>query len=122
MARKIVFVDDLTGEEIPDEDGGPIQFSLGEEFFEMDLGSKSLAKLTKALQPFMDKAMSVEPPEPEPVRSPRSATTKRTKFPGEGKDYLDAVRRWARGNGYEVADRGRIAGSVKEAYEAAKTK
>ena len=29
------------------------------------------------------------------------------------------VREWARANGYEVSDRGRIPASVREAYDAA---
>ncbi|MFN2319419.1 MAG: Lsr2 family protein [Dermatophilaceae bacterium] len=33
-----------------------------------------------------------------------------------GKEDLDAIRTWARSNGYEVADRGRISAKVKEAY------
>ena len=32
------------------------------------------------------------------------------------KEDLDAIRRWARDNGHDVADRGRISAKVKEAY------
>ena len=35
------------------------------------------------------------------------------------KARLDAIRTWARENGHEVSDRGRIAGTVTSAYDAA---
>ena len=35
------------------------------------------------------------------------------------KGGLAEIRDWARANGYEVSDRGRIPGNVMEAYEAA---
>ncbi|MCU4183346.1 Lsr2 family protein [Acidiferrimicrobium sp. IK] len=35
------------------------------------------------------------------------------------REDLSAVREWARENGYEISDRGRIPGEVREAYEAA---
>jgi hypothetical protein len=117
VARKTIFVDDLTGKEIPDGEGGPVTFSIKGEFFELDLSEESQARLDKALAPFIEKANKV--PAPQSVVSRTARSTTRTKIPGQGKDYLDAVRRWARDNGYEVADRGRIKGEIVEAYEAA---
>nr|WP_330359970.1 histone-like nucleoid-structuring protein Lsr2 [Mycobacteroides abscessus] len=35
------------------------------------------------------------------------------------KEQLAAIRQWARKNGYEVSDRGRIKAEVVEAFEAA---
>lgn len=118
MARRTVYVDDLTNKEIPDGEGGPVRFALGDDMYEMDLGKESLAKLEKALGPFIDKASKVEAPPPTPTRAAR-AGTRRTQVPGKGKDYLDAVRRWARENGHTVSDRGRIAANIVEEYEAA---
>jgi nucleoid-associated protein Lsr2 len=36
------------------------------------------------------------------------------------KDQLDAMRRWARENGYEVSSRGRISNVIRNAYNAAR--
>lgn len=122
MAKKILLVDDLDGSEIEESDGGgPIKFSLGDDFYQMDLGSKSLAKLTKALQPFIEKASKVEAPPPEPSRP---AARKRGTAPATGgsgltREELDAVRTWARANGHEVAARGRIKAEIIAAWEAA---
>ena len=56
-------------------------------------------------------------------RSPTTATgngrvRSRTRNTGE-KGGLAAIRDWARSNGYQVSDRGRISGVVREAFEAA---
>lgn len=39
--------------------------------------------------------------------------------PQADREQLAAIREWARQNGHEVSDRGRIPGKVKEAYQAA---
>lgn len=119
MARKVVFVDDLDGSEITEDGAGPVRFSLRDEFFEIDLSAKNLTKLEKALQPFIDHATSVDAPPSEPPARARGPQKRVTKVAGKGRDYLDAVRRWARENGHSVADRGRIAASIIDEYEAA---
>lgn len=119
MAKVITLVDDFDGKPIPEGEGTTVRFSLNDDWYEMDLSAANVAKLEKLMSPWTDKAVSIEPPRPEPVSRPVKATT-RTKVPGQGRDYLDSVRRWARENGKQVADRGRIAASIVEAYEAAK--
>lgn len=39
--------------------------------------------------------------------------------PAKSPELIAAIRRWARENGYEVADKGRIAADIVSAYEAA---
>ena len=50
------------------------------------------------------------------ARRPRAASTGTVR---PAREDLGAVREWARENGYEVSDRGRIPGEVRDAYEAA---
>lgn len=119
MARKVVLIDDFDGSDIMDGEGGTVTFSLRDDYFRMDLTNKNYQKLMKALEPFMTKAEKVPPPTAPHARGTTTRQT-RTQVPGQGKDYLDAVRRWARDNGKQVADRGRIAASIIEEYEAAK--
>jgi hypothetical protein len=123
MARKVVFVDDLDGTEISEEDGGPVEFSLAGKFYRIDLSSKNLTKLEKALAPFVAKAAEAEPPQPQPSRAPRGAGTRRTGTAptgsGRSREQLDAIRTWARSQGMEVSDRGRIAANIQEAFDAA---
>lgn len=128
MARVTRYVDDMTGKEIEEGQGGPVRFSLQDDYYEMDLSNDSLAKLEKLLQPYMDKAMVSEAPRvveaPARGRGRRAAVAPSPGRGGSGlsKDQLDAIRAWARANGYEVADRGRIKGEIIEAFEAAHTK
>lgn len=120
MARKTIYLDDVTGKEIADGEGGPVRFSLRDEFYEIDISNETLAKLEKLLKPYIDVAATVEPPRAEPAgRRGRAPTATRMQVPGRGRDYLDAVRRWARDNGHVVADRGRIKAEIVDAYEAA---
>lgn len=120
MARKMVYLDDLDGSEIQDGDGGPVFIGLDDKRYQLDLSSKSRARLEKALAPFLDKATEVEDAPPAPTRGRPAG--KKTQLPGKGADYLAAVRKWARANGHEVSDKGRIAASVQAAYETAHAK
>ena len=129
MAKKLVYLDDIDGTPIEDGSaGGPIEFSLGEKFYRIDLSEKNTTKLTKALAPFIEKAEEVEPPKPEPVIVPASRNTRRSSAgdggggSGMSKEQLQAVREWLRSQGHDVSDRGRIKGELMALYEAAHAK
>lgn len=98
-----------------DIDGGDADESVPFAFrgveYEIDLSSKNVAAFEKALSKYIDASRRV----------PRS----RTRAVGRagrssGAEDLGAIREWARENGYEVADRGRIPAEIKEAYFAAR--
>ena len=116
--RTVRFVDDLDGSEA----SGTLTFGLDGRSYEIDLSDKNTNKLRDALAPFIDaarkvgggrgsgrgrgRAQSKPPAVPEkPARSSREETA--------------AIRQWARENGHEVSDRGRIPKSVLAAYKAA---
>jgi hypothetical protein len=51
-----------------------------------------------------------------------SASARPGKTPaGSGREDLSAVRAWARAQGYQVSDRGRIPAQIRDAYELAVT-
>ena len=117
MAVKKVYIDDIDGTEIKDGDGGgTVAFSIRGEFYEIDLSEKNQAKLDKLLEPYMSKGVKVPNPH-GPTRGPVKAT-RTTKVPGAGRDYLEAVRRWGREQGYQISDRGRVKQEIIDAYEA----
>lgn len=102
--RRIVeLVDDLDDTII--EDGGTQTFSLNGTAYEIDLGSANVEKLRDALAPFITAGRRV-----------RNTPSSRQRS-GGGRD-LDAIRAWARSNGFTVSDRGRIAAGIIEAYNA----
>ncbi|WP_129843277.1 Lsr2 family protein [Streptomyces sp. RFCAC02] len=109
MAKKVVtiYTDDLTGGEAADV--GTHTFSLDGVNYEIDLGPDSFDRLLDALRPFIDKGRKTG-------RTQRSASA--PKRAATGADPAK-VREWARANGFEVNDRGRVPGHVQEAYDKA---
>lgn len=78
-------------------------------------GSNYEIDLSKANVKAFERAMSLYVGHARKVRSTRKASTGR----GGSKHDLSVVREWAKANGYEVSDRGRVAAAVLDAYEAA---
>ena len=72
----------------------------------------NVIKFEKALKPYIDAAAK--------VRS--GGRGRRSKASGNGKsspEQLAAIGDWARKNGHELADRGRIKAEIVDAFEAA---
>jgi hypothetical protein len=114
LAEVIVrqLIDDIDGSEIRDGGGERVEFSFRGVDYQIDLSAENAAKLEKALTPYIEAAAKV-----------RSAgRPRRSKLNGSGKsspEQLAAIRVWARNNGHEVAERGRIKAEIVEAFEAA---
>src|SRR5215218_7974206 len=106
MAQKvnIVLVDDLDGSEA----GSTVSFGLDGTTYEIDLNDKNAGKLRDALAPYLGHARKV------------SGARRGRKSGGNSLGPSPRlVRDWARSNGYEVSDRGRVPADVIAAYEAA---
>jgi len=104
-------VDDLDGSE---DDVNTVQFNLDGTNFEIDLSAANAARLRDSLAKFVEAAT--------PVRSARSGRSpRRTKVvgPPPNRDQAQAIRDWARSNGYEVSARGRISKAIQDAFDAA---
>lgn len=116
MARKIVhqLIDDLDGTVIEAGEGETVLFSLDGIAYEIDLTDSHAAELRGALERYVSVARSVG-------SSRRSASPSAAWRPRRRSDQPDpaAVRAWARSEGLEVSERGRVSASVIEAYEAA---
>lgn len=75
------------------------------------------AKLQRAVRAKVEAGELLEVP------SGRSGATRRQSVntsSGKSSEELAAIRSWAKGNGYEVSDRGRIKAEIVKAYEDAK--
>ncbi len=105
MAQKvnIILVDDLDGSEADET----VSFALDGTSYEIDLNEKNAAKLRDALSGYIGHARKV------------SATRKRRSSASSSGPSARELRDWARSNGYEVSDRGRVPAEVREAFEAA---
>lgn len=78
--------------------------------YEIDLSTDNADKLYEAFAPYVNAA--------RPVSSSGAGRNRRSS-PRKSNFDLGAVREWARANGRTVSDRGRVPGSVIDAYEAA---
>lgn len=112
MAQKVVttFVDDLTGEESSEIathsiliDGAGVEIDLTDENYE---------RLLEILNPYLHA---------EGARRVRGATKAKGKSRASsvGRSDSSAIRAWAKENGIEVNDRGRVPASVRAAFEKA---
>jgi hypothetical protein len=107
MAQKvhIVLVDDLDGSEATET----ISFGLDGTSYEIDLNEKNAAKLRDALATYVGHARKASSGSRRGRRSAASATGPSAR----------EIRDWARSNGFDVPDRGRIPGEVREAFDSA---
>ena len=102
-------VDDLDGST---EDVQNAQISLDGADFEIDLSAANAARLRGKLAKYVEHGTRVTPQKTR--RSQRVV-----KPPVSGRDQVQAVRDWARQNGYKVSARGRIPKSIQDAFAAA---
>ncbi len=114
MARRIVhqLVDDLDDSVLEVGEGETVLFSLDGIAYEIDLSDDNATALRAAFAPYVSAARRVSSGRVAP------AARARRKPAGEQRD-LAAIREWAKANGHQVSERGRIAASVVEAYDAA---
>lgn len=118
MARKtqIMLEDDLTGELLEDGAGETISFALDGTSYEIDLSEENAGRLRDDLARYTGAARKVSS---SARRSGSTSGGAKRSAGGGGRTDLAAIREWAKANGHEVSERGRIAGAVVEAYDAA---
>jgi hypothetical protein len=106
MAQKvnIVLVDDIDQSDAEET----VSFGLDGKEYAIDLNAKHAGALRDALAPYVAHGRSVS------SRSRRGASTKAASGAAPAE-----IRAWARENGFDVPDRGRVAAEVREAYVAA---
>ena len=107
MAQKvsILLVDDLDGTEASET----VTFGLDGTSYEIDLNDANAAALREALSGYVGHARKVTGGGRRGRRSGGGSSSSNTKD----------VREWAKAQGMEVSERGRISGEVQQAYDAA---
>ena len=108
MAQKIqtLFIDDIDGGAAE----GTVRFALDGTEYEIDLSGKHSDELHTALRKYVDHARKVGGAARRPgARGGRRASTVDTA----------AVRAWARENGHDIKDRGRVPADLVAKYQAA---
>ncbi|WP_086819862.1 Lsr2 family protein [Allokutzneria sp. NRRL B-24872] len=107
----VQLIDDLDG--TSSEDISRVEFAIDGVAYEIDLNDENSAKLRDTFAQYVEAARRV------------GGRAKRGTAPGKtgsarSKDETRAIRDWAKANGHEVSDRGRIPSNVIQAYEASK--
>jgi Lsr2 len=124
MAQKtiVTLVDDLTGEEA--EDITTVEFALDGVTYEIDLDDKNSARLRDALAEYVAAARRTGGRRSSAGGNGRrrsgagTGTPRATSPGGYDRETSKQIREWAKGQGFEVSDRGRVPNNVVEAWEA----
>lgn len=111
MAQKVLvsLVDDLDGSEADET----VEFGLDGVSYQIDLSNANAEELRDALAQYVEHARRA---------GGRKRNQKAVTSSGGGKvasvdrEQNQAIRAWARKNGYDVSDRGRIPSEVVDAY------
>ncbi|MFC7595598.1 Lsr2 family protein [Terrabacter sp. GCM10028922] len=108
MAQRVevVLIDDVDGGKAAET----VTFALDGVSYEIDLSDKNARKLRDDLATWTGHARR--------AGSARAAGSRRRAASPKRAD-LGAVREWARANGHNVSDRGRISADVQAAYDKA---
>lgn len=109
MAQRvnIVLVDDIDGSDATET----VSFGLDGTTYEIDLNDKNAGALRDALSGYVGHARKVGSASRRGRKSSAPAAASGTS--------AREIRDWARSNGYEVPDRGRVSADVRAAFEAA---
>jgi hypothetical protein len=109
MAQRVnvVLVDDLDGGDAAET----ISFALDGVDYEIDLSEKHAGELRNALSLYIGHGRRRR-------KSPAGGSARAASAATAGPSASE-IRAWARENGWEVPERGRVAAEVREAYAAA---
>jgi hypothetical protein len=112
MAQKVqvILVDDVDGGEADET----VSFALDGISYEIDVSEANAEAIREALAPWLGHARRVGG---RATGRARSGAVKSR--PAAERTDLSDVRSWARDNGFQVSDRGRVSSEVRAAYEAA---
>lgn len=108
MAKTTItqITDDLDGS----KDAKTYSFAWEGTEYSIDLNNKNFKALDKLLQPYIEAGQKV---------SRRPSSHRRSPSPSASRRHFSAIREWAKTQGLEVSDRGRIPRAIVEQYEAA---
>jgi|SRR5690625_3543617 len=105
----IRYIDDLDGTDLGDR-ANTIEFAFEGKEYTIDLSDENAAAFREAMKPYIDAGQRLSGAK---RKAPRKAAAK------SSSTDTKAIREWARNNGYDVSDRGRIPAEIMDAYAAA---
>lgn len=117
MAKKttVTLVDDLDGSQAEEQ----VSFAVDGRSYEIDLSEDNAARLRDALASYVAAARRSGGSGRRGRTAPRDTADAPAAPSRPSREATAAIRAWARENGHDVSERGRIPNSVVQAYEAA---
>nr|WP_181784195.1 Lsr2 family protein [Pseudonocardia pini] len=108
MARvtEVTLVDDLDGGKADET----VSFALDGKSFEIDLSAEHAAQLRDAIAPYVGAARRTS------AGGRRQSVAPETAAPAKSREENAAIREWAKANGFDVSERGRLRSDVVQAY------
>lgn len=103
------YIDDIDGSDLGNE-ANTLFFAFDGKEYSIDLSDENADTFHQVMAPYIEAGQRVT----GKSKTPRKATTK------TASEDTKAIREWARDNGHDVSDRGRIPATMMEAYAAAK--
>jgi hypothetical protein len=118
MAQKVqvMLVCDLHEDEV--EGVETVAFGLDGTSYEIDACEEHAAQLRDAFAPYVGAARRAGRA-PATARRPARSGSPRPAASGSDRERVQAIREWARSQGHQVSERGRLSATVLQAYEAA---
>ena len=118
MAQQVnvKFVDDLDGSDA----AGTVSFAIDGRAYEIDLSEDNAARLRDSLASFVAAGRkSGGASAAAGRRAPKMTASSGARPQPLDREQTAAIRAWARQNGHQVSDRGRISKTVVDAFQAA---
>ena len=110
------FVDDLDGSDA----AGTVSFAIDGRAYEIDLSEDNATRLRDSLASFVAAARKSGGAGPTARRRTQKMTASSSPRPQPlDREQTAAIRAWARQNGHQVSDRGRISKTVVDAFQTA---
>ncbi|MCT1435489.1 histone-like nucleoid-structuring protein Lsr2 [Dietzia maris] len=100
------YIDDLDGTDLG-ESANTLSFAFDGKDYSIDLSEENAEAFRQAIAPYIEAGRRV------------TGTRAKTPRARSGGGNTKAVREWARANGYDVSDRGRIPADIMDAYASA---
>ena len=124
MARQTIelLIDDLDGSRLGEGEGDTVTFALQGSEYSIDLSSQHIDELNEALAKYVAAAQKISGRRTSASTAASRSNKGSAKSDSANSEKVDlaAVRAWARENGHEVSDRGRVSQKVLEAYNSQK--
>ena len=116
MARREItqYFDDIDNSPLKDDEVNTIRFSVDGNHYVLDLSEKNAADFRSAVEPWISAAR------PAPATGPQRTTNRQTSSASATRSR--AIREWARAEGLEVSERGKIPARIVDAYNEAQGK